>query len=1504
MPMIQPDAPHLWEPVLGVTANEQAEAETMQPNMGQIFGAAFRQNNIIGSLAGAQDAGVTMDREPGFDAWSKIKGTKYESHWNSFADIFNSHDLALRQTQIDMEDHDKRTMAQGGWAGTIAGVIAGTADPSVLVPVVGGVAKARTALNIGRAALETGLSVGAGSAVQEAGLQVSQQTLTPQESAIAIGSSILLGGFLGGAAGMLAPAGRATATAALDRLRAPQGAPLGKAGDAGAAAAETATREGLTVEGKVAGAIVDSTDFLNPNLRLNTSPSVQARLIGQQTAENTIYQAMHGEGASLGPAVETFMREEMNGKLYAAKSAHDAIFADGAKAGFGMSRAEFEDAIGRAMRRNDTGENEFVSQAAKAWRDQVFEPFKKQAIEEGLLPADVSVETADSYFRRMWNVNRLNAEEQRFKQIGVDYFNGSLANEYKADVERLQGRIAKLEQEKADLALPAEQRTQTLKDLEAEQQQLYGNAPEHVDRADQLAELRQQQIDAKRAKNPTAAKTAQEAAAKLRTEGGTAFDAFVKKRADLNNRMRNVGLNYAGIAEKRDVIANSLADLAEATRRSMERLVKKGQAFERERQKLAPDVVAAKVSDLRESFAAEAAKAERQAEKFKAQAQKLEEQAQKEVPVAEPKQLFRAAPGDTSASVAELRAKMPLDKTEKKKLDNGYAYSDPELSTEALKKKALAPVERPMVVYRASGIQSNELFEKGVFTSTSTRESIHNLHNADEAAKRGARFAEIHVQPGTLGFVPDSGIEHEVVLGPSTRYTKIGEHTDSEGRVIEEYAAYSGTGKNSQGAQGAALLDAQAKAEAARAEHLTAIADRLEMAEALDPQAAIDEIRNGVDSLIAEASNTALARGEKAQRLQERMAKLDPKKVDDRLKSIEQMRKDYERGHYDKWEIQRGADLADEAAPDFSQYSKDIMDAVHDKLTGRGFDNNLPDNLVPVTRGPLKERTFHIPDLHVEDFLHDNIMHVAHDYARKMASEIELTRRFGSADMKGPLAKVQEEYKGLRQAVEGAASIDEIRAITGKDPGMLKGILEKVKEPTTENVKAKALAYLTKREKNDLEDLQAMRDLLRGTYKKANMNNIWGRTARGLLSFNYITRMGGVLLANASEVFRPAMVFGMKSYMSEGVAPLLTEAGRISFGKAVHEAQLAGQVVERWLRHRIATSAEMGDPYAHGNAMERLLDQGTRIASRWNGLTLWTDGMKAISSVLSQNRIIKALRSGEDDRMLAFLGMDASMRSRVSAMLEHAEKNEGIWVANTEKWTDEGAIRAYRAAMSKDVDSVIVTRSVGDVPLFANTPTGKLITQFKSFALASHQRVLIKGMQENPTRFMSGMVGMTAMGMLATYLRAVSTNRVDKLTQDNNPGWWISEGIDSTGILSVPMEFANTIEKATTVNPLKDPLRAAGAAATGGSMGPGTLRYQSRGKFGALLGPTVGMGDDLFSVLGALTAHATGRDVNPGTDKAGIDAGARMLPFYSYPGMRQLIDYGVKPGLHQAVGAN
>ncbi|WP_150291279.1 hypothetical protein [Sphingobium estronivorans] len=79
-------------------------------------------------------------------------------------------------------------------------------------------------------------------------------------------------------------------------------------------------------------------------------------------------------------------------------------------------------------------------------------------------------------------------------------------------------------------------------------------------------------------------------------------------------------------------------------------------------------------------------------------------------------------------------------------------------------------------------------------------------------------------------------------------------------------------------------------------------------------------------------------------------------------------------------------------------------------------------------------------------------------------------------------------------------------------------------------------------------------------------------------------------------------------------------------------------------------------------------------------------------------------------------------------------------MTNTGQWADAEAVRAYRAAVSKEVDSVVVTRSVGDVPLLANTPLGKTLLQFRIYNLASHQRVLLRAMQEGRGHFTSMMV--------------------------------------------------------------------------------------------------------------------------------------------------------------------
>ncbi|MGH6644505.1 MAG: hypothetical protein ACRED3_17595, partial [Bradyrhizobium sp.] len=413
----------------------------------------------------------------------------------------------------------------------------GLLDPTVLIPVAGAVSKARGGVSVAKSALAAGASVGGAVAVQEAGLHATQQLRTGEESAVAIDSSVLLGTFLGaGAATLLSRAEQKAATDAIDRLRTSDGGPA----DVGAAAVAASTREGLTVSGRVAGAVADSTSWLNPNLRLNTSPVAASRRIGQQLAENTVFQRLHDQGESLGPAAETLMRTTMNARLAEAKSAHDAIFSGARKAGMAMTRADFEEAVGEAMRRGDVGQNDYVTEAARVWREKLYDPFKQEGIDLGLLPHDVTVSEAPSYFRRLYNQQRLTAQEAEFKATVARYYEQSLATEFAADVERHMARINALRTEAGDLRLSPQDRAALLGRLVVQQQQLYGNAPEMVDRADWLNDARQEMAVARERGDKPAYRAAREKAATLRAEGGEGFAKFQKERANLKTRQRNV----------------------------------------------------------------------------------------------------------------------------------------------------------------------------------------------------------------------------------------------------------------------------------------------------------------------------------------------------------------------------------------------------------------------------------------------------------------------------------------------------------------------------------------------------------------------------------------------------------------------------------------------------------------------------------------------------------------------------------------------------------------------------------------------------------------------------------------------------------------------------------------------------------------------------------------------------------------------------------------------------
>lgn len=1601
------------------------------PPQPSLMGATFRQDNIIGSIMSRKDAGISYDIEDGFNPFDKNKGTKYEARPELFTDVFNQRALDARRSQIDMEDEDRAVIARSGWRGTAASLMWQFFDPTILAPGGGVIKASRGGYSLLKSAASIGAYAAAGTALQEGILQSTQQTRPWEDSAIAVGSSLVLGGLLGGtAAGLLSKAearvadrgfrvmhsvagaealvapladassrlrageqvaasevieaaraaalqarqadvspermlrvdetvgplvkkledlAKATdATDLLDPAKAAQvadsldavrmaideiDAPFSGAGGKGAAAgaefADRPTREDLTVGGPpIVRAYAAATKFLNPNLRANFWASISGRADMQRLLENSVFQEMHANNKTLGPSVETMMRQEFRSRVIAAAQAADNIYQQARKAGLQMARKDFDEAVAKAMRRDDIGENEFITKAAQSYRKEMFDHFKEMAQNtlgkdgKTLLPTDLEVVGAPSYLTRMPNHEKLTADEMGFKETVARYYEGVFRREYEQHAEATRTRVAALERELADLRLSPEERARTLGEIE---KRLADMETANVREIDLLAEInryRQQAVKAGERGDKKAQKVAKEEAAKLYEQGGDSLKKFLKERTELRKRQRRVDLNYAGMQEREDKIAQQIADIEERNLRAMTRLIDRGQKAEREFAKLDPAKKVEKIAALRTQFADVAARSEKAADSLAERAKALavdeinalrRKMAEGQKPKVVPQQLRSGrALGAKPVSLVEFIKKnggLPLDGEAKaRNLKGGLAKADGK-SIDGYWRESL--MEHGYLPKEADGGMSRDITDElfAAIDKEMRGQKVYSVFDQEAVARRmGAQNPDEldMLTSNVLGALEEVGIRGKEVderalidaavavagnkgLDPLDAYEqaviKLSREAEDKPIVNVEELARKIRGPRLETVEKrkvalAKSIQKNAVAERARADRLNAIARRLEEAEALDPEGQALELRRALSDLAEVTSGTSLDRGAKAQRLLDRAKSLDPSKLDERIKTIETMRRDIEQEFYARWEGKRageGVDLqAPKGAAKFREYAEDVARQIYDHYTGRSATSGtVPDFAVPLATGPLKERTFNIPDKLIEPWLENDITRIADRYARTMSAQIELTRKFGRADMKEQFENMAQEYRDLRERVGLAKTADEALAIVGQNKGALDSFKAWMRGQNTDKAtKERVLAWLAKDEKDAVSDMKAALELILGRYKMEENSSDYAKIARGLLAFNYVRAMGGAVIANLGDIYRTAMVNGLGRFMNEGIRPLVTNLE--GFRASVKEAQLAGQVGEKWLHQRLATFAEIGDPYSRGTALERLMENMSRVASKWNGLSLFTDFSKSLASVTTQNRLMDAVMAGKEQRWLRWAGVDPYMEGRIKAQVAaHSDVIDNIRVANTEAWTDPEAVRAYRAAISKTVDTIATERSVGDIPLFVNTPTGRLIAQFRTFNLAANQRILINGMQDNQARFVGSMVAMASIGMMVAALRSWrgGEDRWQKFKESaSNPGYLIGEGLDLSGIFTVPFEIANTVEKLTqpsgfSFNPIKTPLM---KAFPGASQQGESTRFISRDPIGALLGPSAGLPMTLAKALG-------------GDAKSAV----QLLPYSTYPLMRE-----------------
>ncbi len=459
-------------------------------------------------------------------------------------------------------------------------------------------------------------------------------------------------------------------------------------------------------------------------------------------------------------------------------------------------------------------------------------------------------------------------------------------------------------------------------------------------------------------------------------------------------------------------------------------------------------------------------------------------------------------------------------------------------------------------------------------------------------------------------------------------------------------------------------------------------------------------------------------------------------------------------------------------------------------------------------RGPLRSRTFQIPDNLVEDFLENNIEDLGRLYLRQMAPDIEIKKQFPQDDIEltNEIGKIEQWYS---DAMKNA-----------KTKRRLMGILKDERS----SLEAKKNA--------DIRDIAGMRDRIRGVYGMEDPDSLAHTAGRMARNLNYLRLMGGVVASSVPDVARIFMAEGIGKTFSKGLAPLAKNLK--TFQVSAAEGKRYGIGVDALMGGRSQIIADIADYTKGGGALERGLQSLTDNFGRINLMDYWTTAVKQLHVVTMQNSVVDGLLKGKVDKRLSRLGIDDGNASAIAGELKkHAEKVDGVWLSNARNWDNPELEQIWGAALRKESDRVIVVPGQ-EKPLFMSRPMGKTIMQFRSFMFASTQRMTIAALQGQDHNALGGVLMLTTLGMMSYAFKQKDAKR--EITDD--PIGLVIEGIDRSGALGAIMEINNTMEKVSSNNFGLRPILGADLPAA---------RFASRSIADGVMGPTFGSGIDLVA---------------------------------------------------------
>jgi hypothetical protein len=288
-----------------------------------------------------------------------------------------------------------------------------------------------------------------------------------------------------------------------------------------------------------------------------------------------------------------------------------------------------------------------------------------------------------------------------------------------------------------------------------------------------------------------------------------------------------------------------------------------------------------------------------------------------------------------------------------------------------------------------------------------------------------------------------------------------------------------------------------------------------------------------------------------------------------------------------------------------------------------------------------------------------------------------------------------------------------------------------------------------------------------------------------------------------------------------------------------------------------------------------------------SGFAYWQTLMKSMAGLMVQDEILKnvgrladaldagtALTHAQKIALsdLARYGIDAQMIQRIGT--QATETHGTLRLADTTKWTDQHAIEAYRDALAKMTDTIIISPGAGDKFKWIHGQWPNVIMQFKSFAMATISRAVLPWAQDpSLARQVNGLLATSMFGAFTYMLKEINGGRGEALAETLDKA---SEGDFQANLLLFNHAMANAglgtfpQEVVNLVRPFL------GSAPLG--------RYTLPQSFLEVVGgPSINLIEDAYDI---------GRAVGPDQEVTAATAHKmrKMLPFQNILAIKRVLD--------------